>query len=112
MGRGSQPASHPVTWDLIVVAWDYSATERGGYPGYDDAAKNMPLPAGRNRLAAEEILRTGHVGCVAGFSSDLLILQANSQHPAHDGSRGELLRDAEAGRSVHGLLLRAVPGNR
>jgi hypothetical protein len=23
--------SHPVAWDLIVVAWDYSATERGGY---------------------------------------------------------------------------------
>ena len=71
--------SHPVAWDLIVVAWDYSATERGGYPGYDDAAKNMPLPAGRNRLAAQEILQTGRVGCVAGFSSDLLILQANSE---------------------------------
>ena len=25
------------------MAWDYSATERGGYPGYDDAAKNMPF---------------------------------------------------------------------
>ena len=72
-----------VVWDLIVVAWDYSATERGGYPGYDDAAKNMPLPAGRNQLAAEEILRTAEG--LGGFSSDLLILQANSQNRAHDG---------------------------
>ena len=30
--------SRPVAWDLIVVAWDYTATQRGGYPGYDDAA--------------------------------------------------------------------------
>jgi hypothetical protein len=52
----------PVAWDLMVVAWDYSTTARGGYPGYDDAAKNMPLPAGRNRLAAKEILRVAQVG--------------------------------------------------
>lgn len=44
------PPSHRVTWDLIVVAWDYAATERGGYPGYDDAAKNMPLPAGSHPI--------------------------------------------------------------
>ena len=81
----NQP-THRVAWDLIVVAWDYAATERGGYPGYDDAAKNMPLPAGRNRLAADEILRTAKVGCMAGFSSDLLILQANSANPVHDGA--------------------------
>jgi hypothetical protein len=86
---------------LIVVAWDYSATQRGGYPGYDDAAKNMPLPAGRNRLAAEEILRTAQG--LGGFSSDLLILQANSR--AHDGptsfyetlKRGEVYRGYYSG---------------
>jgi hypothetical protein len=49
------------------------------------AAKNMPLPAGRNRPAAEEILRTSRVGCLNGFRGDLLILQANSENPAHDG---------------------------
>jgi hypothetical protein len=75
----------PVTWDLIAVAWDYQATERGGYPGYDDAARNMPLPARRNRLAAKEMMRTARAGLLAGFSSDLLILQANSQHSARDG---------------------------
>ena len=32
------------------MAWDYAATERGAYPGYDDAAKNMPLPAGRKAI--------------------------------------------------------------
>ena len=104
--------SHPVAWDLIVVAWDYSATERGGYPGYDDAAKNMPLPAGRNRLAAQEILQTGRVGCVAGFSSDLLILQANSENPAHDGRQSSFYETLKRGEPYQGLLRRAVSGNR
>jgi hypothetical protein len=84
------------------VAWDYSATERGGYPGYDDAAKNMPLPAGRNRLAADEILRTGHVGCVAGFSSDLLIFQANSANPAHDGPHASFYETLKRGEACRG----------
>jgi hypothetical protein len=92
-----------VVWDLIVVAWDYSATARGGYPGYDDAAKNMPLPAGRNRLAVDEILRTAQG--LGGFSSDLLILQTNSQNRAHDGptsfyktlKRGEVYRGYYSG---------------
>ena len=92
-----------VVWDLIVVAWDYSATARGGYPGYDDAAKNMPLPAGRNRLAAEEILRTAQADCLGGFSSDLLILQANSQSRAHDGANGfyETLKQGEVYRGYY-----------
>ena len=90
-----------IAWDLIVVAWDYAATPRGAYPGYDDAAKNMPLPAERNRLAAAEILRTARPERLGGFSSDLVILQANSRHPAHDGpaqsfyetlKRGEVYR--------------------
>ncbi|NLS97553.1 MAG: hypothetical protein GXX96_35890 [Planctomycetaceae bacterium] len=92
----------PVAWDLIVVAWDYSVTERGGYPGYDDAAKNMPLPARRNRLAAQEILQTGRVGGVAGFSSDLLILQANSEHPAHDGRQASLYETLKRGEPYRG----------
>ena len=92
----------PVAWDLIVVAWDYSATERGSYPGYDDAAKNMPLPTGRNRLAAQEILRTGRVGCVAGFSSDLFILQANSGNPAHDGLEASFYETLKRGEAYTG----------
>jgi len=54
--RNSSPV--PIAWDLVTVAWDYSATKHGEYPGYDDANKNMPLPAGRNKLAAAEILAT------------------------------------------------------
>jgi len=92
----------PVAWDLIVVAWDYSATQRGSYPGYDDAAKNMPLPAGRNRLAAQEILRTAQVGRLAGFSSDLLILQANSQHPAHDDAKASFYETLKRGEPYRG----------
>lgn len=95
-------AHRPVVWDLIAVAWDYSAPERSGYPGYDDAAMNMSLPAGRNRLATEEILRTAQVGCLGGFSSDLLILQATSQNQAHDGRQGSFyerrLGSTDAGR--------------
>ncbi len=94
--------SHPVSWDLIVVAWDYSATERGGYPGYDDARKNMPLPAGRNRLAADEMLRIGKVGSVGGFSSDLFILQANSANPAHDGLKGSFYETLKRGEVYRG----------
>jgi len=103
--RNRQP--HLVAWDLIVVAWDYAATERGDYPGYDDAAKNMPLPAGRNRLAADGILRTARVGCVAGFSSDLLTLQANSANPAHDGSRDSFYETLKRGEAYTGYY--AVP---
>lgn len=95
-------SDHRVTWDLIVVAWDYSTTERGGYPGYDDAAKNMPLPAGRNRLAAEEIVRTAKDGLLGGFSSDLLILQANSAHTAHDGPTTSFYETLKRGEAYTG----------
>jgi hypothetical protein len=93
---------HPISWDLIVVAWDYAATERGGYPGYDDAAKNMPLPAGRNRLATNEILRTAKVGLLSGFSSDLLILQANSANPAHDDPQASFYETLKRGEAYTG----------
>jgi len=89
---------HPIVWDLVVVAWDYSTTQRGEYPGYDDAARNMPLPAGRNVLAAREILRMARPDHMAGFSSDLTIVQANSAHAKHDGRAGsfyETLKRAE-----------------
>jgi hypothetical protein len=92
----------PVVWDLIVVAWDYSATPRGSYPGYDDAAKNMPLPAGRNRLATEEILRTAQPDCLGGFSSDLLILEANSRSPAHDGAAASFYDTLKRGAVYRG----------
>lgn len=95
-GRNRGPAR--IAWDLIAVAWDYRGTLRGEYPGYDDAARNMPLPAGRNTLAADLILRRARPECLAGFSSDLLILQANSRHPAHDGAA-----------SFYGTLKRGEP---
>jgi hypothetical protein len=83
--RNAQPL--PIAYDLIVVAWDYDNTKRGEYPGYDDAHKNMPLPAGRNRLAVDEILTHAKDGVLAGFSSDLLIVELNSETKEHDGSQ-------------------------
>ncbi len=99
-----------VVWDLIAVAWDYSATERGGYPGYDDAAQNMPLPSGRNLLAADEILRTAQIGRLGGFSSDLLILQANSKNRVHDGPTSfyETLKRGEVYRGYYATPFREI----
>jgi hypothetical protein len=93
----------PVAWDLVTVAWDYSATKRGEYPGYDDANKNQPLPAGRNQLAAADILATAVPGRLAGFSSDLLILQLNSASAAHDGTRGAFYEMLKQGRPYDGF---------
>jgi hypothetical protein len=78
-------SSSATTWNLIIAAWDYSKTAHGEYPGYDDAQKNMPLPSGRNALAATEILRFTKPGLITGFSSDLQALQANSRAATHDG---------------------------
>lgn len=94
--------SIPVAWDLIVVAWDYSVTKRGEYPGYDDANKNMPLPAGRNQLAAELMYRTAKPGTFAGFSADLTILEANSLSSAHDGSTGSFYETLKRGEKYNG----------
>lgn len=92
-----------VAWDLITVAWDYSVTKRGEYPGYDDASKNLPLPAGRNHLAAADILAAATPGKFAGFSSDLLILQLNSASAAHDGGRGAFYETLKQGRAYAGF---------
>lgn len=92
----------PIAWDLIAVAWDYSATERGEYPGYDDAEKNMPLPRGRNLLAAREILNSASGDCFAGFSSDLFILHANSLTGPHDGPEGSFYRTLKRGEIYNG----------
>jgi len=89
--RNAGPA--PVAWNLIAVAWDYRHTHRGEHPGYDAPARNMPLPAGRNLLALREILRHARPEVLAGFSSDLTILQANSAHPTHD-ARPRCLHDS------------------
>lgn len=83
--RNAQPLQ--ISYDLIVVAWDYDNTKRGEYPGYDDAHKNKPLPAGRNRLAVDEILTHAKDGVLAGFSSDLLIVELNSETMEHDGAQ-------------------------
>lgn len=93
---------HPTAWDLIVVAWDYGPTKRGEYPGYDDGKKNMPLPAGRNVLAAGEIMRLALPDKLAGFSSDLFILQVNSATAPHDGPQGSFYETLKRGEIYHG----------
>lgn len=101
----------PVAWDLVAVAWDYSVTERGAYPGYDDAEKNMPLPAGRNRAAAREVLAAAAPGRLAGFSSDLFILQVNSRSAAHDRPAGafyEALKRGERYAGYYAAPLREI----
>ncbi|UCD27624.1 MAG: hypothetical protein JSV03_10975 [Planctomycetota bacterium] len=100
MKRNETP--YPVAWDLVVVAWDYKVTRRGEYPGYDDAARNMPLPAGRNRLAIRELLRTARPDRMAGFSSDLTILQANSVHVTHNGQARSFYETLKRGRIYDG----------
>ncbi|MCX6901255.1 MAG: hypothetical protein NT105_21470 [Verrucomicrobia bacterium] len=94
-----------VVWDLIVVAWDYAATKRGEYPGYDDARKNMPLPAGRNALAAQEILRSAKRDVLAGFSGDLFILHVNSRSAPHDGSVGAFYETLKRGEAYRGYYV-------
>lgn len=92
----------PVVYDLIVVAWDYTPTARGEYPGYDDAKKNMPLPMGRNRAGAGEILSLAQPGQLGGFSSDLFILQANSRTREHDGLEKSFYRTLKRGEMYGG----------
>lgn len=109
LARNDPP--QPITWDLICVAWDYKATQRGGFPGYDDAEKNMPLPAGRNRLAAQLIRDTAAPAALRGFSSDLYILHENSRTAAHDGREGsfyECLKRGEDYRGFYGAPLREI----
>lgn len=102
--RGSKV---PVSFDLIVVAWDYLPTARGEFPGYDDASRNMPLPAGRNGLAARLILDQCDPKALAGFSSDLFILQANSKHKTHDGPENSFYQTLKRGEPYNGYY--AVP---
>lgn len=92
----------PIVWNLIAVAWDYGATARGGYPGYDDAEKNHPLPAGRNRAGADLIFKTADSGTFGGFSSDLYILNENSRSEAHDGKRGAFYQTLREGKEYEG----------
>ena len=93
--RNSGPG--PIAWDLIIVAWDYAPTKRGEFPGYDDAEKNMPLPAGRNAQAAKMILSEAERNAISGFSSDLFILHVNSASISHDGKAGAFYRTLRNG---------------
>lgn len=97
----------PVAWNLITVAWDYSATERGGFPGYDDAEKNDPLPADRNRAAVDLIRSVAEERAFAGFSSDLCILHENSRSVPHDGREGSFYECLKRGEDYPGFY--AVP---
>jgi len=94
----------PVAWDLVVVAWDYSVTKHGEFPGYDDAARNMPLPSGRNTRAAEIVRNEASKTVLRGFSSDLLIVEANSRHEKRDGPRNSLYTALRAGRPYGGYF--------
>ena len=105
------PSPQPIAWDLVTVAWDYSATKRGGYPGYDDADKNMPLPAGRNRAALKLIREGAQASSLAGFSSDLYILHENSRSAPHDGrtkSFYECLKRGEDYRGYYGTPFQEI----
>ena len=95
--------SRPIAYDLIVVAWDYANTKRGEYPGYDDAHKNLPLPTGRNRLAFDEIKALAKPGVFAGFSSDLVILELNSETAEHDGREHSFYATLKRGESYTGF---------
>ncbi len=71
----------------------------------------MPLPAGRNLLAANEILKQAKPNRFAGFSSDLFILQINSQSKSHDGLDGsfyETLRRGEIYRGYYSVPFQEV----
>lgn len=92
----------PIAWDLVTVAWDYSVTKRGSYPGYDDANKNMPLPVGRNRAALKLIRDVAHAPPLAGFSSDLYILHENSRSTPHDGRTKSFYECLKRGEDYHG----------
>lgn len=93
----------PIAYDLIVVAWDYAHTKRGEYPGYDDAHKNLPLPVGRNRLAINEIKEHAKPAQLAGFSSDLVILELNSETQEHDGVGGSFYSTLKRGETYAGF---------
>ncbi len=95
--------SRPIAYDLIVVAWDYANTKRGEYPGYDDAHKNLPLPAGRNRLAFDEIKARSEPEVLAGFSSDLVIVELNSETSEHDGRQHSFYATLKRGESYAGF---------
>ncbi|MGY8675374.1 MAG: hypothetical protein ACKVHO_22600 [Verrucomicrobiia bacterium] len=99
-----------VVWNLIVVAWDYRGTERGGYPGYDDAEKNMPLPAGRNRLGVALIRKLAGAGKLGGFSSDLYIVHENSRSKIHDGKAKSFYQTLKEGKPYE-ILGGTLPGN-
>jgi len=97
---------YPIAWNLVTVAWDYSGTPRGEYPGYDDADRNMPLPDGRNLLAFRLITATAHRERLAGFSSDLFILQVNSASPKHDGISHSFYETLKRGQRYRGYYAR------
>lgn len=92
----------PIAWNLVSVGWDYSATEKGENPGYDDAEKNMPLPEGRNILGADIIMREALPAALAGFSSDLFILHVNSKAESHDKSADSFYATLRRGQSYEG----------
>ena len=94
--------SKRIAYDLIVVAWDYANTKRGEYPGYDDAHKNLPLPAERNRLATRDILAQARPETFAGFSADLLIIELNSETTVHDGTES-FYTTLKAGKPYNGF---------
>ena len=102
--RARNSQTRPIAWDLVAVAWDYSTTQRGEYPGYDDALKNMPLPAERNRLAAREVLAAAESKVLAGFSSDFVILDANSRSPNRDGPSRSIYECLKRGETYRGCF--------
>lgn len=109
--RARNAGTVPVTWNLVTVAWDYLPTDRGGFPGYDDAEKNMPLPAERNRLGLRLVREAAEARVLGGFSSDLYILNENSRSAAHDGREGAFYQTLKRGvpyRGYYGTPLHEI----
>jgi hypothetical protein len=89
----------PSAYDLVCVAWDYDYSVDGGSPPPYDDARDDPLPPGRNRLAARAIVESADPERLAGFSSDLTILDSHARAHGED-----LYRDLRLGRRYEGLF--------
>eukprot|EP01046_Picozoa_sp_COSAG06_P050089 COSAG06_NODE_7849_length_2353_cov_3.108696_3_plen_155_part_00 len=103
--------SRPFSFDLIVVAWDYTLTPNGTNPGVDSAAQDQALPAGRTALVVKEIERatehrqSGSINASSthgrphpgfGLSSDLTILEADGRVSQRDGPNASICTSARS----------------
>ena len=106
--------SRPITWDLIPVAWDYEETTAKDEYGYicpgDNALYNDPPIPGRLRLSKDAIFAqypgSWRNDKLAGLSSDLTILQANSAGCTKD--RDSFYEAIRTGKVYEGYFAGAI----